>query len=94
MTTAQLPNRQMTTLLLKNKAGLTHQTALEAFETAMTFARSEEPLPAGKLSVRHYKAIHRQSEASPVISYQWRAHAPLSLLEKHKAAHELVAPPT
>lgn len=44
--------------VLKNKAGLTDQAALEAFETAMTFARSEEPLPRGWLSVHHYRAIH------------------------------------
>lgn len=44
--------------VLKNKAGLTDPAALEAFETAMTFARSEEALPSGRFSVRHYKAIH------------------------------------
>src|SRR3990172_7977080 len=44
--------------VLKNKAGLTNQAALEAFETAMTFARSEELLPRGRLSVSHYRAIH------------------------------------
>ncbi len=45
--------------VLKNKAGLTTARALERFEMAMTFARSEEPLPNGRLSVRHYRAIHR-----------------------------------
>ncbi len=44
--------------VLKNKAGLTTQDALEQFETAMTFARAEEPLPAGRLSATHYRAIH------------------------------------
>lgn len=44
--------------VLKNKAGLTSEAALEAFETAMTFARSEEPLPSGRLSATHYRAIH------------------------------------
>lgn len=44
--------------VLKNKAGLESGAALEAFETAMTFARSEEPLPPGRLSVRHYRAVH------------------------------------
>lgn len=43
--------------VLKNKAGLTTPEALEQFETAMTFARSEEPLPRGRFSVRHYRAI-------------------------------------
>ncbi len=44
--------------VLQNKAGLETAEALEAFETAMTFARSEEPLPPGRLSVRHYCAVH------------------------------------
>ncbi|WP_414463770.1 Fic/DOC family protein [Hyphomicrobium sp. DY-1] len=44
--------------VLKNKAGLTTAKALERFETAMTFVRSEEPLPSGRLSVTHYRAIH------------------------------------
>jgi cell filamentation protein len=44
--------------VLKNKAGLTSEAALEAFETAMTFARAEEPLPSGRLSITHYRAIH------------------------------------
>ena len=35
------------TVILKNKAGITDSEALERFETAMTFARSEEPLPIG-----------------------------------------------
>jgi cell filamentation protein, protein adenylyltransferase len=46
------------TNVLRNKAGLVDADALEQFETAMTFARSEEPLPAGRLSVSHYRAIH------------------------------------
>ena len=45
--------------VLKNKAGLTGVAALETFETAMTFARSEEPLPLGRFSVSHYSAVHR-----------------------------------
>jgi cell filamentation protein len=44
--------------VLKNKAGLTTPAHLEEFETAMTFARSEEPLPAGRLSATHYRAVH------------------------------------
>jgi len=46
------------TNILRNKAGLTSADALEQFETAMTFARSEEPLPAGRLSGTQYRAIH------------------------------------
>jgi cell filamentation protein len=44
--------------VLKNIADLRSRDELEEFETAMTFARSEEPLPSGRLSVTHYKAIH------------------------------------
>jgi cell filamentation protein len=44
--------------VLRNIADLRSQDELEEFETAMTFARSEEPLPDGRLSVTHYKAIH------------------------------------
>lgn len=43
--------------VLKNKADLTSPQDLQEFETAMTFARSEEPLPAGRLSVSHFKNI-------------------------------------
>lgn len=46
------------TTVLKNKADLRTQAELDEFETAMTFARSEEPLPSGRFSVNHYKAIH------------------------------------
>ena len=45
--------------VLINKAGLRTQAALDDFETAMTFARAEEPLPVGRLSVRHYCTLHR-----------------------------------
>ena len=44
--------------VLKNKAGHTDPAALEVFETAMTFARADEPLPLDRLSVRHYCAVH------------------------------------
>ena len=44
--------------VLKNKAGHVDPAALEAFETAMTFARANEPLPAGRFSVAHYRAVH------------------------------------
>jgi cell filamentation protein len=32
---------------------------LDAFEAEITFQRSTEPLPAGKLDDKHYRAIHR-----------------------------------
>lgn len=47
------------TTLLTNRAGHRTQDALDDFETAMTFARSLEPLPRGRLSASHYRAIHR-----------------------------------
>lgn len=47
------------TTVLKNKAGLRSQVELDAFESRMTALRAEEPLPLGRLSVRHYQAIHR-----------------------------------
>jgi cell filamentation protein len=47
------------TTVLRNVPGLRDQAALDAFETAATAQRSDEPLPPGRLSVRHYQAIHR-----------------------------------
>ena len=44
--------------ILKNKAGLIGEVELEEFESAMTFARANEPLPSGRLSVSHYRAVH------------------------------------
>jgi len=46
------------TAVLKNIPGLRDQSALDEFEAAMTAQRSDEPLPAGRLSVAHYRAIH------------------------------------
>jgi cell filamentation protein len=47
------------TTILKNKLGLKSQRELDAFESEMSFERSTESLPAGKLSYSHYRAIHR-----------------------------------
>lgn len=46
------------TTVLKNRAGLRDQPALDAFEAISTAQRAEEPLPAGRYSVRHYRRIH------------------------------------
>src|SRR5690348_11452037 len=46
------------TTVLKNLAGIRDQAALEEFEAAMTAQRADEPLPAGRLSVAHYRALH------------------------------------
>lgn len=47
------------TTVLKNIPGLRDAAALERLETVITADRAGEPLPPGRLSVRHYQAIHR-----------------------------------
>lgn len=46
------------TTVLKNIPDIRDQAALAAFEAVSTAQRADEPLPAGRLSVRHYQAIH------------------------------------
>lgn len=46
------------TTVLQNFPGIRDQATLEEFEAAMTAQRADEPLPAGRLSVSHYRAIH------------------------------------
>lgn len=45
--------------VLKNRLDLRDQAALAAFEAEITAQRAAEPLPAGRLSYAHYRAIHR-----------------------------------
>ncbi len=45
--------------VLKNRLGLREQAELDAFEAEITAQRAAEPLPAGRLSYTHYRAIHR-----------------------------------
>jgi cell filamentation protein len=45
------------TTVLKNK--LKTQDDLNSFEAEITAQRAEEPLPAGKLTYPHYRAIHK-----------------------------------
>jgi cell filamentation protein len=47
------------TTVLINRPGLRDHTALEAFEAEMVSQRFREPLPPGRLTARHYCAIHR-----------------------------------
>ena len=47
------------TSVLKNRAGIRDQAALDAFEHEAMLQRAEEPAPHGRLSVTHYRAIHR-----------------------------------
>ena len=45
--------------VLRNIPGLRSQSALDRFEAVATARRFLEPMPAGRWSVRHYRAIHR-----------------------------------
>lgn len=47
------------TSVLKNKLELRKQADLDKFEAEISFQRSTEPLPAGKLTYSHYCAIHK-----------------------------------
>ena len=47
------------TTVLINRPGLRDPVALSAFEAEMVSQRFREPLPPGRLSARHYCAIHR-----------------------------------
>jgi cell filamentation protein len=47
------------TTVLRNLLNLTTQADLDAFEAEITLQRSTEPLPAGNLDDKHYRAIHR-----------------------------------
>jgi cell filamentation protein len=47
------------TTVLINRLGLHDRANLEAFETEMVSQRFREPLPPGRLTSRHYRAIHR-----------------------------------
>jgi cell filamentation protein len=47
------------TTVLINRPGLRDHAALEAFEAEMVSQRFREPLPSGRLTARHYCAIHR-----------------------------------
>jgi cell filamentation protein len=47
------------TTVLKNRLGLRERAKLAAFENEVTSARADQDVPAGRLSYRHYRAIHR-----------------------------------
>ena len=47
------------TSVLRNRLDLRTQAELEAFEAFITTQRADEPLPRGRLSYSHYRAIHR-----------------------------------
>ena len=70
------------TTILKNRAGLHDQAALEAFEAAMVTQRLDEPLPAGRLSYTHYCAIHRHIFGDV---YNWAGHLRTVRISKGKS---------
>lgn len=47
------------TTVLINKLALRDQAKLDAFEAEITTQRAAEPLPDGRLTYAHYRAIHR-----------------------------------
>lgn len=47
------------TTVLRNKANLRTQELLDVFEHAAVLNRADEALPAGRMSVSHYRAVHR-----------------------------------
>ena len=47
------------TSVLKNRLNIRDPVALEQFEAASVTERGAEPLPVGRFSVTHYRAIHR-----------------------------------
>jgi cell filamentation protein len=47
------------TTVLTNRLNLRDQAQLDAFEAEITTQRAAEPLPKGRLSYAHYRAIHR-----------------------------------
>ena len=47
------------TTVLKNRLDLTSQSDLDAFEADAVTARGLEPLPAGRFTPTHLRAIHR-----------------------------------
>lgn len=47
------------TTVLRNIPGIRDQATLDRFETEITAQRAQEPLPSGRVSITHYRAIHR-----------------------------------
>lgn len=46
------------TTVLKNRRNIRKQKALDRFEAVMVMWRGKKPMPRGRLSVSHFKAIH------------------------------------
>jgi cell filamentation protein len=45
--------------ILRNVPGIRSRRTLARFEAAITVQRAAEPLPGGRLGVRHYRSVHR-----------------------------------
>lgn len=45
--------------VLRNRLDLRDPDALSEFEAEMSATRAEEPLPSGRFTVNHYRAVHR-----------------------------------
>ena len=52
------------TTVLINCLGILEQASLDAFEAEVTAERASQPLPAGRLSYAHYRALHRLIETA------------------------------
>jgi cell filamentation protein len=53
------PYRYPDSTVLKNRADLRTQGELDRFEAIAVAKRAQEPLPVGKLSYSHFRAVHR-----------------------------------
>jgi cell filamentation protein len=47
------------TTILRNRANIRDEAALELFEHAMTQQRADEPFPSGRFGIAHYRSIHK-----------------------------------
>ena len=47
------------TNVLRNKLGIRDEDELAAFEALIVAQRSDEPIPAGRFTPAHYRAVHR-----------------------------------
>ena len=67
------------TTVLKNLLDIRDAAALEAFEAVSSAQRADKPLPNGRLSARHYRAIHRHLFRDV---YRWAGHHRVSRINK------------
>lgn len=70
------------TTALKNIPNIRDAAALKAFETVSSAQRADEPLPNGRLSAQHYRAIHRHLFRDV---YRWAGCYRISRISKDNA---------